>query len=160
MGYWDEYLKNDKVKQKLLKYILFKKRTEAEVRTKIEDIIEKLDISDLGDEVDFVNNLIEELKEQGYINDERYIEKSFLEFINLKTLSIKEMKLKLLMKGLDKELVEQYIDNNEEKLKEYELNSAKKIVQKKSTNLEPIKIKQYLIKRGYSEDSINLSVTC
>ncbi|MCL2860314.1 MAG: RecX family transcriptional regulator [Oscillospiraceae bacterium] len=153
MGYWDEYLKNDKVKQKLLRYIMFKKRTEAEVRIKLEFIIEKFNFSDLGDKDNFIDNLIENLKEQGYINDEKYIEKSFLEFMKLKTLSIKEIKIKLLMKGLDKELIEQYINSNNETLKEYELNSAKKIMQKKSTNLEPIKIKQYLIKRGYSEES-------
>ena len=141
---------NDQIKQKLLKYIMFKKRTESEIRTKLKEILAKSDCSELGNTNEFIDSLIEDLKEQGYINDEKYIERSISEFMNLKTLSIMEIKNKLLMKGLDKELIEQYINDNEEKLKEYELNSAKKIMEKKGKTLEPLEIRQYLMKRGYN----------
>ena len=139
----------DEIKQKLLKYILFKKRTEAEVRRKLDDILTKTDCSELNSLSEFVDGLIEELKEQGYIDDQRYIERSISEFMNLKTLSIWEIKNKLLQKGLDKELIEAYISNNKEMLQEYELNSAKKTTQKKAISMDELELKQYLMKRGY-----------
>ena len=141
----------DKIKQRALKYIMFKKRTEREVRAKLRNILAKTDCSELNSLNELENSLIEELKEQGYIDDQRYIERSISEFINLKTLSIEEIKNKLLQKGLDKQLIEEYIDSNKEKLKEYELHSAKKIWQKKSKTMDPAEIKQYLMRKGYEE---------
>ena len=77
MSYIEEF---DKLKTKVLKYILYKKRTEQEVRQKF-----KPDSGELLDDV------IEELKELGYIDDEKYIEKLVREYMNLKNLSIKEI---------------------------------------------------------------------
>lgn len=78
-----------------------------------------------------LDEVIEELKENGYINDDNYIERAISEFINLKNLSLKEIKYKLLAKGLNKDLVDDYFYNNSEKMEEYEINSAKNIIIKK-----------------------------
>ena len=77
MDYVEEF---DKLKTKLLKYILFKKRTEQEVRQKFRE-----------DSGEMLDDVIEELKELNYINDENYIQRAVNEFKNLKNMSIKEI---------------------------------------------------------------------
>ena len=77
--------------------------------------------------------------------------------MNLKYMSIKEIKYKLMTKGIKSNIIEDYIDNNYDKLLEYEKNSAKKIAIKKS-NLKKQEIKMYLIKKGYKEESIREAI--
>ena len=73
----------------------------------------------------------------------------------LKNLSIKELKYKLLAKGLNKNDVEDYIYNNKEELEEYEVKSISNIIYKKSASMEQDEIKQYLLKKGYKSDNIS-----
>lgn len=134
----------DKEKTKVLKYVIYKKRTEREIRTKFKSIIKE----------NMLEDILEELKENGYISDENYIERAVNEFIALKNLSIKEIKYKLMSKGISSNLVEDYVQKNEEELNEYEQKSADNIVLKKSVNMDEIEIKQYLIKKGYTEEHI------
>ena len=96
-----------------------------------------------------LDEVIENLKENGYINDLSYITRSVKEFMNLKNMSIKEIEYKLLSKGLDKNLVDDYIYNNKEELLEFEINSAKNIFIKKQSSVDKEEIKNYLRKKGY-----------
>ena len=100
MSYIEEF---DKLKTKVLKYILFKKRTENEVRQKF-----------ISDEGELLNDVIDELKELDYINDSIYIKKAVKEYMNLKNLSIKEIEYKLISKGINKGLIDEYVSNNKE----------------------------------------------
>lgn len=134
----------DKEKTKVLKYVIYKKRTEREIRTKFKSIIEE----------NMLEDILDELKENGYISDENYIERAVNEFIALKNFSIKEIKYKLMSKGISNNLVEDYVQNHEEELNEYEQKSADNIVLKKSVNMDETEIKQYLIKKGYTEEHI------
>ena len=129
----------DKEKTKVLKYILYKKRSEAEIRKKFSGIMDE----------NLLEDIIEYLKEAGYINDKEFIEKTVNNIIALKNLSIKEIKYKLMSKGLDKNDIEDYISDNREKLEEYEKKSAENITNKKSSSMEPEEIKQYLLKKGF-----------
>lgn len=133
----------DFAKTKILKYISFKKRTENEIRLKFNKVIEE----------ELLDDAIEELKENGYIDDNNYIKRAVNEFIALRNLSIKEIKYKLMAKGLSKSLIDNYISNNIEELSNYELQSARSIAIKKS-NLEKEEIKNYLMKKGYRAESI------
>ena len=133
----------DLAKNKILKYIFYKKRTENEVRLKFNKVIDE----------ELLEDAIEELKENGYIDDNKYILRAINEFMALKNLSIKEIKYKLMSKGINRNLLDNYISNNKDALIEYELKSAKNIAIKKS-NLEKEEIKNYLIKKGYNLDSI------
>lgn len=133
----------DKLKTKILRYILFKKRTEAEVRQKF--------IESTGNNLE---NVIEYLKENGYIDDKRYIEKAINEFKLLKNMSIKEIQYKLIAKGLSKSAIEEYIYSNKEELKEYELKSAKNIFIKKENQMHVEDILKFLQKKGYMEETI------
>lgn len=137
----------DFAKTKILKYISFKKRTENEVRLKFNKVINQ----------DLLDDAIEELKENGYIDDNKYIVRAVNEFIALKNLSIKEIKYKLMAKGINKNLIEDYISNNKDTLVDYELKSAKNIAIKKS-NLEKEEIKNYLMKKGFALDSIDEAI--
>lgn len=138
----------DKEKIKVLKYILYKKRTENEVRTKFLGTIDE----------NLLDDIIEYLKEAKYIDDKEYIRKTVNNFIALKNLSIKELKYKLLSKGLNKNDIEDYIYDKKEELEEYEIKSISNIIYKKSTSMEQEEIKQYLLKKGYKSENINKAI--
>ena len=144
MNYIEEF---DLVKTKVLKYILFKKRTEQEIRQKFRD-----NSGELLDEV------IEELKEIGYIDDNNYVERAINEFKNLKNMSIKEIEYKLMTKGIKKDIINNYIYKNKEELIEYEINSAKNIFIKKQGIMEEQDIINYLKKKGYLEETIKMAM--
>ena len=75
----------DREKTRVLKYILYKKRTEQEIRNKYSQTIEE----------NLLEDIIEYLKEAQYINDRDYIEKTVNNFKVLKNLSIREIQYKL-----------------------------------------------------------------
>ncbi len=137
----------DNLKSKVLKYVLYKKRTENEVREKFKDIPQ----NKLEDIIDF-------LKEYNYINDTEYIEKSVDEFKKLQNLSLKEISYKLMRKGLNKNLIDDYIYSNKEVLFEYEINSARNILLKKIKNSELNDIKNFLYKKGYMSESVEIAI--
>ena len=75
----------DNIKTKMLKYIMYKKRTEKEVRQKFSSSVDEI----------LLDDVIENLKELGYINDLRYVERAVNEFVAINTLSIREIEYKL-----------------------------------------------------------------
>lgn len=138
----------DSEKTKVMKYIVFKKRTEQEVRTKFKNSIRE----------EILDDIIEYLEEANYINDKEYIEKAINNFKILKNLSLKELKYKLMSKGLNKDDIEDYCYINKEELNEYEINSARNIIYKKQKDWEIEEIKQYLLKKGYKIDNVNIAI--
>lgn len=138
----------DKMKTKILKYIMYKKRTEQEVKRKFSNI----------ENQDMLENVIENLREIGYIDDNNYIERAVTEFMNLNNLSIKELKYKLISKGIKTNDMENYFDIHIEELEDYEINSAKNIILKKQNNLEEQQLIQFLLKKGYKMESIKNAI--
>ena len=138
----------DKGKTKILKFILYKKRSENEVRRKFEKELDE----------NMLEDIIEYLKEAKYINDSEYIRRTVNNFMILKNLSIKELKYKLLAKGLNKNDIEDYIYENKDELEKYEIKSISNIIYKKSLSMEQDEIKQYLLKKGYKSENINKAV--
>ena len=134
----------DKQKTKVLKYIIYKKRTEREVRQKFENTIEQ----------EILEDIIEELKENSYINDNNYIQRAIAEYIALKNLSMKEIKYKLFAKGLNNDIIDEYFSNNKDDLIDYEIQSIKNIYYKKQYSMDEEEIKQFLIKKGYQMENI------
>lgn len=128
-------------KTKVFKYIMFKKRTENEVRNKFRTQIQE----------EMLEDIIEYLKEAGYINDYNFVEKQVSEYMNLKKMSIQEIKYKLLTKGIDKQIIEKYIESNIDELEEYEQKCANYIRNKKAGQMEEKEIEQYLYKKGYKQ---------
>lgn len=138
--------KIEKFKNKMLKYIVYKKRTEAEIRQKFSEEDENM-----------LDEAIEYFKELNYINDETYVERSVNEFKALKNMSIKEVQYKLLQKGISKKIIDNYICKNKESMLEYEISSVKAIILKKQGKLEEKDIRDYLYKKGYMSESINIA---
>jgi len=134
----------DKQKTRVLKYILYKKRTEQEIIRKFSKDVDE----------NMLDDIIEYFKEAKYINDNEFIDRAINNFILLKNLSIKEIQYKLLAKGINKNDIEDYISNNRENLEEYEIKSAQNIIYKKTGTLEQEEIKQYLLKKGYKRENI------
>lgn len=138
----------DKQKTKVLKYILYKKRTEQEIRKKFSGTMDE----------NMLEDIIHYLKEAQYINDHEFIEKAIHNFMALKNLSIKEIQYKLIAKGLNKNEIEDYLYENKEELEQYETKSAENILYKKSISMEQEEIKQYLLKKGYRLENINKAI--
>lgn len=134
----------DKAKTKVMNYIMYKKRTEYEVRNKFSKTLEE----------NLLNDIIEYVKEAGYLSDSEYIKKSIAEFKALNNLSRKEIKYKLYSKGIENSLIEDYFSENSEELYEYELKSAKNIYHKKQNTMDEEEILNYLRRKGYREDII------
>lgn len=134
----------DREKTKVMKYIMYKKRTEKEVKNKFENTIQN----------DLLCDIIAYVKDAGYLNDVEYIDKAVQEFMSLKNLSIKEIEYKLLSKGINRNEIEDYFYENKEKLEEYEIKSVSNLVQKKQKTMDKEDIKMYLIKKGYKQQNI------
>lgn len=138
----------DREKTRILKYIIYKKRSENEIRKKFSKEIDE----------NLLDDIIEYLKQANYINDLEYIKRTINNFIALKNLSIKEIQYKLISKGIKKDDIEDYLYSNKEELEEYEINSASNLIYKKSSTMELEEIKEYLIKKGYKTENIKIAI--
>lgn len=143
----EEIIEQDRLKSKIFKYISYKKRTENEIRQKFVDA-----------DQDMLDNVIEYFKAQNYINEDEYIERSIKEFLAIKNLSIKELTYKLLQKGVNKRLLDNYVVENREMLVNYEIESAKKLILKKSSKMDIEDIKKYLFQKGYMSDTVSIAI--
>lgn len=141
----EELERIEKLKNKVFKYIVYKKRTEKEVRDKFKSEIDE----------DLLDDIIEYMKEQKYLDDEDYIDRFVKETMNLKNTSIKDITYKLMGKGLSSNIIDDYICKNYETMIEYEVRSAKNIYLKKKDKLEEDEIRTYLFKKGFSSDSVS-----
>lgn len=137
------------IDDKLMKYVIFKKRTEKEVRKKCEN---------LEYTSEYIEEIIEYLSENLYINDKKYVEKYIQNVMRLKNASIYEIKIDLIKRGVPEEYIEEYINNNIDELEEFEKQSAVKLVNKKIKGAEIDKVKRYLISKGYSYGSISNAI--
>lgn len=135
-------------KTKVLKYVLYKKRTVREIKTKFRSIIEE----------NMLENIIQELTENGYISDEQYVERAVNEYMALKNLSAKELKYKLSSKGISQSIIENYFSKNREEIEEYERKSAENIAIKRAVNMDETDIRAYLMKKGYQEENIKEAI--
>lgn len=143
----DEIIAEDKLKAKVFKYISYKKRTESEIRQKFAE-----------EDQDILDNVIEYFKSQNYINENEYIERSVNEFLKLKNLSIKELTYKLIQKGVNKKVLDNYVVENREMLVNYEIESAKKLILKKFAEKDIEEIKKYLFQKGYMSETVSIAI--
>ena len=134
----------DRAKTKVMNYIMYKKRTEYEIKNKFSKTIEE----------NLLHDIIEYVKEVGYLSDREYIERAVSEFKALNNLSRKEVSYKLYSKGIERDLIEDYFSEHSLELYEYELNSAINIFNKKKNTTDEEEIRNYLRKKGYKEDII------
>lgn len=138
----------DNAKSKVLKYILYKKRSKQEVKNKFYNSIEE----------EMLNNIIDELEENGYIDDFNYVERAVNEYVALNNLSLKEVRYKLMAKGINSGLIDEYFSKYQERMQEYEVYSARNLIIKKEKQMDENTLMQFLLKKGYKSDNIRQAI--
>ncbi len=131
-------------KQKALKYIGISKKTEYEVTQKL---------IKLGYNQDIVDKVISYLLDIGYINDYEYVNAYIKQSKRLLNYSTFEIKQKLLQKGIKKDIIEEKLDILKES--NYDRLLFDKLISGKCKNMDSLKQKQYLYRRGLSSDYID-----
>lgn len=135
------------IDDKIVRYVLFQRRTVAEVKAKCKA---------LGFTDDYIEAIIEQFIENGYLNDEIYTMKYILNATKLKKKSIQELRFELMKKGIEDSLVEKYIT---EELYAFEQSSAIDLAKKKYKSCPDIlKVKKYLLSKGYPMKVTNKAV--
>ena len=134
------------IDDKLMKYVVFKKRTEKEVRQKCE----RLEYTE-----EYIDEVIEYLLENKYIDDVIYVEKHIKNIMALKNSSVYEMRIDLLKRGVPQEYIDAYMNTHMEELNDFENESARKLAIKKLKSMEIEKVKRHLMSKGYSYANIS-----
>lgn len=139
-----EYLE---AKSVAFKYVVYRKRTENEVREKLKSLNYKAEM---------IEQIINELVEFEYLNDKLYARK-FIE--KNKKDSISLLKMKLTNKGISKELIEECFNNNpyDEVDKIIKLLDKKKYDDGLETSQKD-KIKAYCARRGFKIADIEKAI--
>lgn len=131
----------EQAKQKAIKYIGISKKTEYEVKQKLIKIGYSQDITDM---------VISYLLDIGYIDDKDYVESYIRQNERFLKYSIFEIEQKLLQKGIKKDIIEEKI--NILKDTDYDKKIFDKLMAGKCKDMEPLKQKQYLYRRGIKFD--------
>ena len=113
-------------------------RTEEEVKNKLR----KLNV-----EEGIIVQVTEYLKSIGYIDDEKYVEAYIRQCINIPKYSKYEIRMKLIQKGINKEILSEKLEELDNC--DYENKLIDKLLKGKLKNMEPLKQKAYLYRRGF-----------
>lgn len=130
-------------KNKAIKYVGISRKTEQEVYRKLKT---------QGFDEDIIMEVIEYLKELGYINDDDYVDAYIRQCMRLLDYSTYEIRQKLLQKGINKYIIDDKVGTLEES--DYNDLLLNKLLNGKCKNMNDLKKKQYLFRRGlkYFED--------
>lgn len=112
------------------------------------------------DELD-CENLIDVLKQKGYLNDQKFIEAK-LDSVKYSLYGKAKIKRKLLSKGLDEDLIDEalsHYDDSQESLKAYNVAlKLMKSIKGKSISMTKLTIIRKLIESGFSRDVASSAV--
>lgn len=136
---------------KALKLINMRLRTKKELYEKLNDYPQ-----------DLVDKVIVKLDNDGYLKEELYITSYITDAINHGTKGPTIIKQELVLKGLNKELIDKYLSEIEENIwinKASNLASKRVDNNKKLTNkLLVLNLNNYLMSKGYPKNIINIVV--
>jgi regulatory protein len=129
--------------KKMLHYCDYQDRCKKEILTKLNTF--ELDDSDKDFIVEFLQN-------EGFINDERYCRSYVKSKLNLKKWGVNKIKLSLITKGIDRDIIDEvFSEIDKDSYKEELINLLKN---KKINEPDPYKRKakliRYAIGKGYS----------
>lgn len=129
--------------KKMLHYCNYQERCKKEIYTKLNSF--DIDAADK-------NFIIGFLQDEDFINDERYCRTYVKSKLNLKKWGINKIKLSLIAKGVDKDIIDSVISEIDEDLYKEELVNLLK--NKKINETDPYKRKaklvRYAVSKGYS----------
>ena len=136
-------MERDIALKKMIHYCDYQDRCKKEIFT-------KLDAFELDDnDRDFIINF---LNDEGFINDERYCRSFVKGKLNLKKWGVNKIKLSLITKGIDREIIDDVLSEiDQDSYKEELVNLLKN---KKINEDDPYKRKakliRYAVSKGYS----------
>ncbi len=129
--------------KKMLHYCDYQDRCKKEIFAKLDTL--ELDADDKDFIVDF-------LQDEGFINDERYCRSFVKGKLNLKKWGVNKIKLSLITKGIDREIIDEVLSEIDQNSYKDEL--IKLIENKKINESDPYKRKakliRYAVGKGYS----------
>ena len=136
-------MERDVALKKILHYCDYQDRCRKEIFTKLNSF-------ELAD--DDRNFIVDFLNDEGYINDERYCRSYVKSKLNLKKWGVNKIKLSLMTKGVDKEIIDDVLSEiDRDSYKEELVNLLKN---KKINEDDPYKRKakliRYAVGKGYS----------
>ena len=136
-------MERDIALKKMIHYCDYQERCKKEIFTKLATF--ELDDNDR----DFIINF---LNEEGFINDERYCRSFVKGKLNLKKWGVNKIKLSLITKGIDREIIDDVLSEiDQDSYKEELVNLLKN---KKINEDDPYKRKakliRYAVSKGYS----------
>jgi regulatory protein len=112
-----------------------------------------------GFEPRLIDNAISRLKEQKYLDDERYCEMFINDKINISNHGVRKIKEALYYKGIDKEIIEEkikIITSDSEEERAYLLGGKKlSSIKEKDTRKRMAKLSNYLIGKGFEYETVN-----
>ena len=138
-------MERDIALKKMIHYCDYQDRCKKEIFTKLDTF--ELDDNDRDFIIDF-------LQEEGFINDERYCRSFVKGKLNLKKWGVNKIKLSLITKGIDREIIDEVLSEiDQDSYKEELVNLLKN---KKINEDDPYKRKAKLIRYAVGKgDSIN-----
>ena len=131
----------EEAKQKAIKYIGISKKTEYEVKQKLIRV---------GYNQDVIDMVISYLLDIKYIDDSDYAESYIRQNERFLKYSIFEIEQKLLQKGIKKDIIEEKIYILKDS--DYDKKLLNKLMESKCKDMEQLKLKQYLYRRGIKFD--------
>lgn len=140
-----------------LKFLSYRPRSEKEVRDRLRIKIKDLRIKDTGQLID---DVIEKLKKQRFINDEEFARLFVENRLRFKPRSSRLIQIELKQKGIDPETI-----NNLQLTIDSDLEQAKKLAEKRIERLKGLdkqkiyeKLGRYLASKGFGWDIIKSSI--
>lgn len=127
----------EEAKEQAVKYLVRTLRTEMEVRNKLK----KLNVDD-----EMIDDVVSYLKEISYIDDNNYANSYIRQCEKMPKYSKYEIKMKLSQKGIDKEIIDNAIGNLSYN---YEAKIVEKLLKTKLKDMDELKQKAYLYRRGF-----------
>ena len=106
-------------------------------------------------DVQEVNTAIDKLKKYNYLDDAEICQRQFENFYSEGKLSLRQILIKLIQRGFDKDFIEQLIPDDFE---EHERLVAEKLLAKKfaGKKFDRVKAWQFLAARGFDSEIISL----
>lgn len=138
--------------QKVYRFLSFRDRSEKEIR----DYLQRKKAQN-------PDEIIEQLKEQGLINDERFAREWVEARRRSKQKGVKALRLELWQKGVNKEIIEQVVSRQLSAVSEEQI--AEKALEKKVShwkNLEPMEFRKkatdFLMRKGFEYETVKKAI--
>jgi len=141
-NYYVNYLINKSAYNDSIKFLSYSMRTKKELINKLKS---------MGYDNSIINNVLEKLIKQRYIDDEYYTE-LYIKEKKERLYSKYRIYNELYRKGIDPSIITSKLDE----LYEDEIDTIKKLIIKKSVSTnDKLKIKNYLFRKGFMIEDIN-----